>query len=230
MMNPLFDPDSSAPFDSEDSAAQIDAVKRLVGPTRVCDLGCGQGRVAVPLAMHGAEVVALDRSADALHVCQQASASMQTVRGDFTDPPKELGQFDWLLCLGNTFALIHDVDKAVAVLARWKQMLRTGGAVVLDDLPGMLWPNVAVGDWCDGVDAQERQQLVWQTRDSVLTIRTGAQVDPDCWTVGADELLIRVWTDAAIHLVAQLAGFRAPEVDAAGGILVLRPVPTTLAD
>lgn len=229
-MSGLFDPHSSEPLDAACSAAQIEALQQLVGSGRVCDFGCGQGRVAIPLARGGAHVVAFDQSADALQACQQADPDLQTVHGDFRNPSDDLGQFDWLLCVGHTFSLLTDVDEAVAVLTRWRHMVRAGGGVVLDDLPGMLWPHVASGDWCDGVDADGLQQLIWHARDSVMTIRTGQQVNVDSWTHGHDDLLIRIWTDAAIRLAAQQAGFGPPEVDAAGRILVLRPVPTAGAD
>ena len=65
-MSGLFDPHSSEPLDAACSAAQIEALQQLVGSGRVCDFGCGNGRVAIPLARGGAHVVAFDRLAERL--------------------------------------------------------------------------------------------------------------------------------------------------------------------
>ena len=224
-MSAPFDINSSSPHDDQRSEAQIACLTDLVGSGRVCDLGCGHGRLAIPLAQGGAHVVAVDYQEEAVHACGIADDSIQTVLGDMTSLPTALGLFDWVLCVGNTFGLLSDVDDAVSALQAWRGMLREGGAVVLDDLPGDFWPEVTSGRWANGLSEDASEQLVWNDRDAVLAFRCGHRVDSDHWSIQTDDVPIRIWTDGALRMAARLAGFSPPEVIPDGGILILRPAP-----
>jgi hypothetical protein len=97
--------------------------------------------------------------------------------------------------------------------------------VILDDIPGDLWPEVAQGRWANGVNEEETLQLVWAANDTVFAIREGDAVDPDSWELGEDDLSLRLWTMGSLSLAAQLAGLSAPEVPVAGAVLIMQATP-----
>lgn len=197
-------------------------------PRRVLDLGCGGGRILVPLVEAGHEVVGMDRDPDAVTDARAAAASAggaTVVEGDLVAPDSwPDGPFDAVVCLGHTFVEIADVDDAVRALAGMRSRLSSDGLVVLDDLPGMLWPCVGGGDWIDGISDDGRAQLVWDRRDAVLTIRRGEAVDADAPELTASDTRWRIWTDGALRLAAAAAGLSAPEPRTGAGLLIMRPV------
>ena len=118
------------------TAAVIEAADVTPG-TRVVDLGCGNGQIGLPLALCGAEVLAVDVS-PAMIRSIQAEASRQgarTLHGlalpieDLMLPPESVD------LVVSSYALHHlrDADKAklVSAIAGW---LRPGGRVVLADM------------------------------------------------------------------------------------------------
>jgi hypothetical protein len=122
----------------------------------------------------------------------------------------------------------------VACLAGARARLAPGGALVLDDLPGMLWPLVAGGDWPAGLSDDGQAQMAWAPRDAVFAVREGAAVDPGRTEPGPGDRRCRLWTDGGLRLAARIAGFPDPEPAPREALLVMRggepqvrPVPTT---
>ncbi len=102
----------------------------------VLDVGAGTGRVALDLAAHGHDVVALDRDAELLAaLCERAAAAgldMATVVADAEALPAGLGPFGLVLVPMQTVQLLADRP---AFLRGVRRLLRTGGllAVALAD-------------------------------------------------------------------------------------------------
>ena len=221
-----------APHDEAHSAVQIHGICALLdpGPRRVLDLGCGDGRVLVPLVEAGHHVVGVDRDASVLDTIGAATdpAGTTLVEADFTRPgataalAADHGPFDAILCLGNTFCLIHDTDAAVDLLAAWRAALAPGGAIVIDDIPQDLWPEVAGGNWNEGISPEGDMQMVWDASDAVFAIRTGDAVDDDHWTLQDSDVRCRLWTTGALRLAARAAGLSAPRREDASAVLVMR--------
>jgi SAM-dependent methyltransferase len=209
--------DEDEPHEPARAAEQLAAVEALLAPPprRVLDLGCGAGRVLVPLAARGHDVVGIDRRRDALDRCagrlDAAGARAELVEGDFTDAAAwPAGPFHAVLCLGNTFMELHDVDDAVALLSAAAGALATGGAVVIDDIPGDLWPELAEGYWQAGeaVTDDGPVQIVWEPADAVCALRRGADIGPA--PPGPADRRFRLWTDGALRLAARVAGLSPP--------------------
>jgi len=107
------------------------AVAVLMGDVsglRICDLACGQGRVARYLAAQGAQVVGLDVSAKMLEIARRYEAAepcgITYVQADVTRPDTvDVGTFDGVVC---NMALmdIPDVEPALHTVS---QILRPGG-------------------------------------------------------------------------------------------------------
>lgn len=231
---PLWWLDVARPHDPQQSAAQIRALRLLAGssPKRIIDLGCGAGRVCVPMAEAGHQVIAVDRSAEALNLCTQAVASHHvddrvTLReGDFTSRDQNVlndeHAVDLVFCLGNTFMQIADVDDAAHVLQQAAAALRPGGLVVLDDIAGDFWPEVAEGYWQSGISEDGHSQMVWAADDALFALRWGDAVDAQCWRFRPDDRVCRLWSMGALGLLARLANLSAPRRLMRGHLLALR--------
>lgn len=222
--------DDIAPLPDDDAALQLESLEALLSPEprRVLDLGCGAGRVLVPMGGLGHRVVGLDRSAAALGACRLAVDAagidgVELVEADFAEPWPDLGgPFDAVLCLGNTFMAVHDVDDAVALLAQAAAHLRPQGVFVIDDIPGWYWPELAEGHWSAGTSEDDRWQLVWAADDAVFTMRRDEAVNEDDWTLGDDERRFRLWTIGALRLALRASGLSAEPPQRWGGLLVVR--------
>ena len=122
-----------------------------LGPSlRVLDLGGGDGRDALPLALAGHDVTVLDQSAawlaEAGRRAEEAGTTVRTVAGDLDDPPA-LGEFDLVLC---HFVLQYRPSGSDD-LVRLARFVRTGGAlsVMLPNPAAMVLRQLVV----DGPDA-----------------------------------------------------------------------------
>ena len=100
---------------------------------RVLDLGCGTGRLAIPLARRGKEVTALDRSRAMLaYACSKAAQlPIRWIEGDFRS--FDLGrEFDLILACGHAFqALLTEADQRT-FLACARRHLAGEGRLVFD--------------------------------------------------------------------------------------------------
>ena len=116
-------------------------------PGPILDLACGSGRVTVPLARAGYQVVALDASAPMLaearrRLSRQGRAVRERVtfvEGDMRD--FDLGQrFPLVVMAFNSFEHLYTRVEVEACLARVRDHLEDGGALVFDvQNPNLRW-------------------------------------------------------------------------------------------
>ena len=225
--------DGGDPHDADRSSAQTAWLRAWaeIAPRRVLDLGCGTGRALVPLAKAGHDVVGFDRNGAALAACRAdlGDASAQLCEVDFTSPWPDCGApFDAVICLGNTFMLVPDLDAATAMLRQCARVLADGGILVIDDIPSEFLPEVAAGNWADGVSDDGTLQMIWEADDDVFTIRSGSEVDESNWSIASDDVRLRLWTDERLTEAASAAGlsgpFRPETGPGVGTVLVMRSV------
>ena len=120
-------------------------------PLRVLELGCGSGRLLVPLVRDGCQVIGVDRSAAMLARCAErlarrgraAQGRAQLVRADFRALPLADGaaeRFPLIVCPFNGFMHLytrHDVEQCLAEVRR---LLAPGGLFAFDVLnPDLGW-------------------------------------------------------------------------------------------
>jgi SAM-dependent methyltransferase len=103
---------------------------------RVVDLGCGTGRVAIPLALRGHRVVAVDLSADMLRVAgkkaESARVTVRRLRANIVDLDcLRDGAFDYALCLFATLGMVATADTRRRVMGHARRLLRPGGVFLL---------------------------------------------------------------------------------------------------
>lgn len=228
----MIDEHDWSPLDEEAHEAQVAGVlARLAGlgrPARIIDLGAGGGRMAEPLHEAGHDVVAIDRDPESIAVCEVLG--VRTRRADLLDAGADLthpaGPADCVLCLGNTFALVHDVVAAVGLLARSLKAVGPGGWLAIDAV-GPLWEEVADGNWQAGDSEDGRWRLVWAPGDAVIAVRDLEHRDDDPgegWDLQEEDTPCRLWSMGALRLAALASGWGDP-VEHTGEHLVvfLRP-------
>ena len=115
----------------------VDAARESGGP--VLELGCGTGRVLIPTARVGIEVVGLDASPSMLAICRRLLAAERAhVQGLASTVSGDMRRFE----LGRKFALITapfrpfqhlvSVEEQLDCLGCILRHLRPGGKVILD--------------------------------------------------------------------------------------------------
>lgn len=209
-----------------DDLAFITALAKETGGP-LLELACGTGRLTIPLAEAGFEIVGLDRSGAMLAVARtKAQVLGAPVRERLRFVEADMATFDLPERFGLAFAvfrgfmLLVDVEAQLAALAAARRHLRPGGLLVLDlfdprlDLlhPGTVMPpRVISGELASGtrVEASPGQRTVDPVR----------QVFEEPWrfverdaagTILRDEreLLTMRWTYRhEMHHLLTLAGF-----------------------
>jgi SAM-dependent methyltransferase len=120
--------------------------QRTGGP--VLELGCGTGRIALPLARDGIDVVGLDVSAPMLQRARQRIARMRPkaarprvrlVLGDMHALPLA-GRFPLIIAGFNTLMHVYHSEQLVALLRALRAHLAPGGLFAFDVLnPDVEW-------------------------------------------------------------------------------------------
>ena len=112
-------------------------VSRLGKPEgkRVLDLACGTGRHSAALAQQGAEVVGIDNSESMLSRAKEHASSIgvtpKFIRGDMSEfKSLTTDQFDLVICLGNSLALLDNFTVLETVLSDIHQSLVEDGVLI----------------------------------------------------------------------------------------------------
>ena len=122
-------------------------IARRRGADRVLELGAGSGRVTVPLARDGRQVVAVDRSPEMLsrlrgriaRLPAAAAARITPVLGDLRDF-SVAGRFPLAIAAFNVVEHLYTRGEVTAFLQRIAAHLEPGGALVFDvQLPDLAW-------------------------------------------------------------------------------------------
>jgi ubiquinone/menaquinone biosynthesis C-methylase UbiE len=175
----LYDPWSRSVV--EDVSYYVEEAVRSGGP--VLELGVGTGRIAIPVAAAGIEVVGVDLSAGMLEVAREraslAGVKLDLRQGDMRDPPVDS---EFPLVLIPFRSMLHmetDADRRT-VLQAVTRVLAPGGRFVFDVFaPGADDISDTHGRWL------EREPGIWEradwdegTRTLILRVR-GAEGDAE---------------------------------------------------
>lgn len=196
------------PLDSEQSQRQIVELLEMLGspPRTVLDLGCGDGRVMLPLVLHGHHVTGWDHDPAAIAAARTAlrrlgvnaddpRARTRLERRNFLAAWTGLRRrFDAVIMLGRTLMTVTTHDHLATLFGQVAKRLTPGGLFVVDDFSTELWREVASGRWREGVSRDGRMQLVWQPGEAIVAVRQGRRVNRRHWAPTRSDQRLRLWT------------------------------------
>src|SRR5581483_269689 len=132
---------------------------------RVVELGVGTGRIAVPTARVGVEVIGVDSSAGMLEVCRARAAEagvaglLDLRLGDLREPPVT-ERVPLVTCPFRSYLHLADDDERLAALHAARDLLVEGGRLVFD----VFAPSAADIAETDG-RWLEREPGIWERAD-----------------------------------------------------------------
>ena len=109
---------------------------RCPRPGRVIDLGCGTGRIAIPLARIGHDVTAVDLSEEMLRVAGEKAANagvkVNRIRANIVDlDGLRDGAFDYAVCMFATLGMIGGTEARRQCINHVSRVLRPGGLLLM---------------------------------------------------------------------------------------------------
>ena len=125
----------------QSDAETVELVLNQIGrqPRRVLDAGCGYGRIAIPLAKAGFDVVGIDICPamldEARFRADQERVTIEWLLGDIGELPFPDQSFDIVLCLWLTFHELLQENEQRTALRAMNRILVPGGLGLLDGPP-----------------------------------------------------------------------------------------------
>ena len=125
-------------------------------PCRILDVGCGTGRVSIPLQEKGYDVVGVDISPRMVEQATQKGLTEVHV-SDFASFDYGHRVFDGIISLHAGFSYTNDTAVMVRMLDRCRDLLVPGGTLLWDSPNAELYGRERVLDWpSDGGRAKTR--------------------------------------------------------------------------
>ena len=213
--------------DSQSKKQIVSILKLLTGSKKdVIDIGCGNGRLLIPLAVAGHRLTGIDIDTKAILECKNKMTknkiTSQLVCGDVMDKLPLCDLADVILICGQTMMIFHRIDEAIQLLKKCKNQLKKDGILIIDDLPNDLWQELSSGRWIEGINEDQTMQLIWAKDDACFAIREGASVDEKNWEFKKTDQILRLWTLGSLNLLAKCTGLSSPEVETEGVVMIMR--------
>ncbi len=148
----------------------VSAVTELLPRSaHVLDVGCGYGRIALPLARDGHRVHGLDVSADLIHAAREAAAteivSMYLTIGSMTDMPFASSSFDAAICLWSAFHELLEVEEQVRAV---KEMWRVIGSTAFVLIEGPVFAEATHDELVSGKRRGPDHRIDWGHVEGIL--------------------------------------------------------------
>jgi SAM-dependent methyltransferase len=192
------------------TAGDVEFLAGLAGGGRALELGIGTGRIAIPLAERGVDVVGIDASEQMLELLHAKTDRVATVLDEMADVAAD-GEFDLVYVVFNTFFAMLTQDEQVRCFANVARRLKPGGAFVV---------QAFVFDPTTFQRGQRVQATDVEPGEIAFDV---AKLDPIAQTVSVQKILVSdgsvrtlpiklryVWP-SELDLMARLAGLRLRE-------------------
>jgi SAM-dependent methyltransferase len=167
----IYDPWSASVV--EDISFYVDEALAAGGP--VVELGVGTGRIAIPIAMAGVDVIGVDSSAEMLGVCRQRAdeagvgGQVDLRLGDLRKPPVD-ERVALVTCPFRAYLHLRDDTERLEALGAARALLQPGGKLVFDVFtPSRDDIEETHGRWIPrepGID----ERADWDLREQSLTL------------------------------------------------------------
>ena len=144
--------EDAALYDHEYRRRRVDvnfyrALASEIGAAPMLELGCGSGRLLVPLVRDGRRVVGADRSLTMLRAAAarlsrvgRRAVNAQLLRADFRDLPVGGNRFELVLCPFNTLQHLYTREDFERFLASARRAIAPGGRLAFDVMnPDVEW-------------------------------------------------------------------------------------------
>lgn len=132
-----------AEAEAEALGPELGRFAELRGDERALDAGTGPGTLAIALARHVREVVAVDLVPEQLEQARRLASGLTNVafvEGDVRALPFDAGEFN----LAATLRTLHHVQRPELVVAELARVTRPGGRVLVIDQIGAIDPLRAI--------------------------------------------------------------------------------------
>ncbi len=148
----------------------VAAVIEMLPPNaRVLDVGCGYGRVTLPLAREGYEVEGLDLAANLIEAAQQAAdaegLAISFKVGSMTELPYSDASFDAVICLWSAFHELLDEDAQVHAINEMWRVLRPSGFTLIE---GSLYEEPSADEIESGARRGPEYRIAWGFVEGIL--------------------------------------------------------------
>jgi len=155
------------------SEADAEIVATLAGlirrGSRVLDVGCGYGRVALPLARLGYRVDGIDVSPEMIEAARQAareeSLEVGLSLGSMTRLPSEDAAYDAVICLWSAFNELLDESEQRAATREMRRVLRPGGLLLIEGRP---YHEPTEAEIAEGLRRGPGHRVEWGLVDGIL--------------------------------------------------------------
>ena len=199
----------------------LEEAKRASGP--VLELACGTGRLTIPIAQNGVEIVGLDQSASMLAYARtkanDAGVNIDWVEADCRT--FELGRkFSLIFMAFNSMQHVHDRASLAALFDRVRKHLAEGGRFIFD----VFNPSIAILDRDSSQRHLERQYEDPDGRGLITIEQTAiyddaAQVNRITWYFSlpgekdfrVERLELRCFFPQELDLLVRAHGFEVEE-------------------
>ena len=139
---------------------------------KVMDFGCGDGRVAIPLAGLGYEVTAVDASQRMLNRLTQHAPDMATVQADADELAAHLGRRKMDAIYSLAVLIHHSYTDCLHIIGRLRAATKLGGFLILDwpvsDQPSEADSWIGVTTWSQQQQTDARAEIGLEPVDSSL--------------------------------------------------------------
>jgi SAM-dependent methyltransferase len=144
-------------------------IEMLPQDGRVLDVGCGYGRIALPLAQAGYLIEGLDLSADLVEAARRAAEaeglSIGFTAGSMRSLPYPSATFDAVICLWSAFhELLEEEEQREAISEMWR-VLRPESFALIE---GPLYEEPSEEDIRSGARRGPEHRIGWGLVESIL--------------------------------------------------------------